>query len=194
MLKINRKKCICIFFLVIIYLLIYFYNSFIKYSKYNINVSPKTYGFEHRFDEKNYLEFIKKNIKPKKLLNFIDLENLYIDDVFQNDGITFLNYIKKYGYQNLFNYLFNKNTTTFSNCPCTVDFQKKFTKNLSYEFDLIKTEDTTITCEIDYSFNKLTVYVESNYVVGEPENIDTYTFIYYLDDEGNIDDIEVYSY
>lgn len=182
----KRKTLIIISILLIILVLAFLvfktqkYNKDESFSKYNLTKS----------NEDLYIDFLKQFVYPVDLRKYIKNEyinlDLYNENATGNDVILEL---YNEAYENLFIYLFNKETINFDDCPVTDNFKQKYKTNLLYYFNLKESEDCSSNCLLNSEEKEVVVEVYGNFKNTEPTYWKTHHFHYTLDGEGNVDDV-----
>lgn len=190
----NKKTALffVLFIFVIMFLLFLYTNT--KNNSFSIRSPIGAYNLQNKSIKNNYLNFIKNNITPELLRDYID--NKCITFEFYNadsTGELVMSQMKFEGYTEVFNKLFDKNISSFDKYPVSDNFKKKFPSNLTTYFNLAHNSDSDIHCGIFMDEQKLTVNEFYNFYLNEPAHHNTHHFTYTLDSDGNIDDV-VYDY
>ena len=156
---------------------------------YSIDTSILSYQLDTQNKKDNYFNFLLKKIEPQKLQNFIFYDVSYINDDYTEKvtGNVIITYMKRKGYQNLINSLFDKNRINFTDCPITKNFHSKFYTNL-YNFFNLKGDEINVEIIDDTNFI-LYEYIDIT-AEGTPQQVNEYKFEYIIDSFGNIDDIQ----
>lgn len=153
--------------------------------KYDIAISPKEYKIDNKLKNNSYVKFLKENIKPEKLVQYIDFDNIYIDDIYMNDSCDLIEYLRFEGYSAMLTNIFSDKVINFNNFPLTGKFKNKFSKGVKKYFNLYG----ECTCDINSELNSFTI-IESGFNEGESEE---WTLFHHfkcdIDSEGNVDDI-----
>lgn len=184
----KNRKLTCLMILIVIVLSLLIYNFNVK--KYDINVSFNAVQINSERDLNNYLSFIKKYVKPKELVSFVNYNELHLSNFTDRaTGNTVLEEMTYSAYDSLFNSFFDRERKNFDDCPVTNNFKSKFHTNLFEYFDFYSSEDAFTSCSIDYEKLLLDIEEAGNFVAGEPGYIYYHHFHYTLDEEGNVDDI-----
>lgn len=184
--------------------LIQYDNSNIKNSsKYSLNKKIGEYEFKNNKEKIAYMDYMLKQIKPKELQRFCKINNDYLytllDLTEYADGNDVIEHMKYFGYENLFNYIFN-NTVLEKDLPVTDGFAKKFNKELYDYFGFLVDKDKlSLNIYIDQIENR--IKIDEGKIVNElkDENgkmldwdievYNIYNMKYILDKEGKIEDI-----
>lgn len=185
----KKKNVLVLLFLVIIILLGWLILKH-KRNEYSIDELVKNYNLHDAEIEDGYLNYLKKNIYPIKLRDFI--ENIYVPTSLlggEDTGKETIILMKEVGYEFLFDSLFDKERINFDDCPVTDNFKNKFNTNLFNYFNIKESEDCKVDCSIEYKEQNLIVEVYGNFENTEPTYWKTYHFHYTLDSEGNVDDV-----
>ncbi|MBR0039148.1 MAG: hypothetical protein IJP71_04020 [Lachnospiraceae bacterium] len=159
-------------------------------NKFSIEKPISNYNLSNSKVENDYLNFLKKNIYPEKIRNFI--ENDFVPTSLLNEfdtGKEMIELMEFDGYKYLFTSMFDKERTDFEDCPVTENFKKKFNTNLLYYFNLNESEDCESYCLLNKQEQDIIVKVFGNFKNTEPMYWTTHHFKYTLDDEGNVDDV-----
>lgn len=183
----NKKVLLILFAILAIYIVLLFV---MKKSIYDIEKVVVEYDISNDKIKYEYLDYLKKQLNPQKLSNFIDNDYIYLENYNKNaNGYSVIREMTVEGYSNLFNSMFDKERTNFDDCPVTERFRKKFDNNLSSCFGLMNEDDAQINCTLDYNERKIELKEYSNFKNFEPTSIYNYYFHYTLDSEGNVDDV-----
>ena len=184
----NKEKKIIYLIVFIIIGIVLFYNFYKR--KYDIGDSFNSVKINSENDLNNYLGYIKTYMKPKKLANFVNYNDLHLSDFTDKaTGYTILDEMEYEAYDRLFNSLFDRKREKFDDCPVTSNFKNKFSTNLFKCFNLYNSEDGSASCSIDREELRLDITEAGNFEVGEPGYIFYHHFHYTLDEEGNVDDV-----
>ena len=184
-----RKKILSTLILVItlISIIIIF---LISKRKYDINAQISSYNLQSYEQENEYMNFIKKQIKPVGLQKFIDNDFVPTSLLDGTDtGKNMKEMMEFIGYKMLFMSMFDKTRTNFDDCPVTEKFKEKFNTNLLEYFNLIASEDCESNCLLNREKQEITVEVYGNFENTEPTYQNTHHFHYTLDSDGNVDDV-----
>ena len=161
-----------------------------KQENYNLEDKIKKYELNVFQNKEKLINYLKKDIKPVKIRNFIDSKyvstSVFNEDATIKDVLQLTNLI---GYKMLFMSMFNKSRTNFDDCPVTEKFKEKFNTNLLKYFNLIASEDCESNCLLNRDKQEITVEVYSNFENTEPTYQNTHHFHYTLDSDGNVDDV-----
>ena len=161
-----------------------------KKSIYDIDKAVVEYDISNDKIKYEYLDYLKKQLNPQKLSNFIDNDYIYLENYNKNaNGYSVIREMTVEGYSNLFVSMFDKERVNFDDCPVTEKFREKFNNNLSSYFGLMNEDDAQINCILDYNESKIELKEYSNFKNFEPTSIYNYFFHYTIDSEGNVDDI-----
>lgn len=183
----NKKVLLILFAILAIYIVLLFV---MKKSIYDIDKAVVEYDISNDKIKYEYLDYLKKQLNPQKLSNFIDNDYIYLENYNKNaNGYSVIREMKVEGYSNLFVSMFDKERVNFDDCPVTEKFRKKFNNNLSSYFGLMNEDDAQINCILDYNESKIELKEYSNFKNFEPTSIYNYFFHYTIDSEGNVDDI-----
>lgn len=183
----NKKVLLILFAILAIYIVLLFV---MKKSIYDIDKAVVEYDINNDKIKYEYLDYLKKQLNPQKLSNFIDNDYIYLENYNKNaNGYSVIREMTVEGYSNLFISMFDKERVNFDDCPVTEKFRKKFNNNLSSYFGLMNEEDAQINCILDYNESKIELKEYSNFKNFEPTVIYNHYFHYTLDDEGNVDDV-----
>ena len=183
----NKKVLLILFAILAIYIVLLFV---MKKSIYDIDKAVVEYDISNDKIKYEYLDYLKKQLNPQKLSNFIDNDYIYLENYNKNaNGYSVIREMTVEGYSNLFISMFDKERVNFDDCPVTEKFRKKFNNNLSSYFGLMNEDDAQINCILDYNESKIELKEYSNFKNFEPTSIYNYFFHYTIDSEGNVDDI-----
>lgn len=183
----NKKVLLILFAVLAIYIVLLFV---MKKSIYDIDKAVVEYDISNDKIKYEYLDYLKKQLNPQKLSNFIDNDYIYLENYNKNaNGYSVIREITVEGYSNLFISMFDKERVNFDDCPVTEKFRKKFNNNLSSYFGLMNEDDAQINCILDYNESKIELKEYSNFKNFEPTVIYNHYFHYTLDDEGDVDDV-----
>ncbi len=183
----NKKVLLILFAILVIYIVLLFV---MKKSIYDIEKAVVEYDISNDKIKYEYLDYLKKQLNPQKLSNFIDNDYIYLENYNKNaNGYSVIREMTVEGYSNLFISMFDKERVNFDDCPVTEKFRKKFNNNLSSYFGLMNEDDAQINCILDYNESKIELKEYSNFKNFEPTVIYNHYFHYTLDDEGNVDDV-----
>lgn len=183
----NKKVLLILFAILAIYIVLLFV---MKKSIYDIDKAVVEYDISNDKIKYEYLDYLKKQLNPQKLSNFIDNDYIYLENYNKNaNGYSVIREMTVEGYSNLFISMFDKERVNFDDCPVTEKFRKKFNNNLSSYFGLMNEDDAQINCILDYNESKIELKEYSNFKNFEPTAIYNYYFHYTLDDEGDVDDV-----
>lgn len=183
----NKKVLLILFAILAIYIVLLFV---MKKSIYDIDKAVVEYDISNDKIKYEYLDYLKKQLNPQKLSNFIDNDYIYLENYNKNaNGYSVIREMTVEGYSNLFVSMFDKERVNFDDCPVTEKFRKKFNNNLSSYFGLMNEDDAQINCILDYNESKIELKEYSNFKNFEPTSIYNYFFHYTIDSEGNVDDI-----
>ncbi|MBR4314243.1 MAG: hypothetical protein IKP66_04965 [Lachnospiraceae bacterium] len=183
----NKKVLLILFAILAIYIVLLFV---MKKSIYDIDKAVVEYDISNDKIKYEYLDYLKKQLNPQKLSNFIDNDYIYLENYNKNaNGYSVIREMKVEGYSNLFVSMFDKERVNFDDCPVTEKFRKKFNNNLSSYFGLMNEDDAQINCILDYNESKIELKEYSNFKNFEPTSIYNYFFHYTIDSEGNVDDV-----
>ena len=183
----NKKVLLILFAILAIYIVLLFV---MKKSIYDIDKAVVEYDISNDKIKYEYLDYLKKQLNPQKLSNFIDNDYIYLDNYNKNaNGYSVIREMTVEGYSNLFISMFDKERVNFDDCPVTEKFRKKFNNNLSSYFGLMNEDDAQINCILDYNESKIELKEYSNFKNFEPTSVYNYFFHYTIDSEGNVDDI-----
>ena len=181
------KKYILIIILIIIVLIIRY---MCKKEVYDINKQIVNYNLMDPIIKDEYMNYLKKYIKVKKLANFIENDDVAISPMKkESTGKVVIKAMEFIGYKMLFMSMFDKERKGFDDCPVTQKFKEKFKTNLLEHFNLIISDDCESDCLLNIEEQKLEVEVYGEFENTEPTKGKTYHFHYTLDDEGNVDDV-----
>ena len=181
------KKYILIIILIIIVLIIRY---MCKKEVYDINKQIVNYSLMDPIIKDEYMNYLKKYIKVKKLANFIENDDVAISPMKkESTGKVVIKAMEFIGYKMLFMSMFDKERKGFDDCPVTQKFKEKFKTNLLEHFNLIISDDCESDCLLNIEEQKLEVEVYGEFENTEPTKGKTYHFHYTLDDEGNVDDV-----
>lgn len=187
----NKKVLLILFAILAIYIVLLFV---MKKSIYDIDKAVVEYDISNDKIKYEYLDYLKKQLNPQKLSNFIDNDYIYLENYNKNaNGYSVIREMTVEGYSNLFISMFDKERVNFDDCPVTEKFRKKFNNNLSSYFGLMNEDDAQINCILDYNESKIELKEYSNFKNFEPTSIYNYFFHYTIDSEGNVDDV-IYDY
>ena len=183
----NKKVLLILFAILTIYIVLLFV---MKKSIYDIDKAVVEYDISNDKIKYEYLDYLKKQLNPQKLSNFIDNDYIYLENYNKNaNGYSVIREMTVEGYSNLFISMFDKERVNFDDCPVTEKFRKKFNNNLSSYFGLMNEDDAQINCILDYNESKIELKEYSNFKNFEPTSIYNYFFHYTIDSEGNVDDV-----
>lgn len=183
----NKKVLLILFAILAICIVLLFV---MKKSIYDIDKAVVEYDISNDKIKYEYLDYLKKQLNPQKLSNFIDNDYIYLENYNKNaNGYSVIREMTVEGYSNLFIAMFNKERVNFDDCPVTEKFRKKFNNNLSSYFGLMNEDDAQINCILDYNESKIELKEYSNFKNFEPTSVYNYFFHYTIDSEGNVDDI-----
>ena len=161
-----------------------------KQENYNLEDKIKKYDLNVFQNKEKLINYLKKDIKPVKIRNFIDSKyvstSVFNEDATIKDVLQLTNMI---GYKMLFMSMFDKTRTNFDDCPVTEKFKEKFNTNLLEYFNLIASEDCESNCLLNREKQEITVEVYGNFENTEPTYQNTHHFHYTLDSDGNVDDV-----
>lgn len=184
----NNKKVLLVSFVILVIFIIIL--SVTKKNTYDSEKAVVEYDISNDKIKYEYLDYLKKQLNPQKLSNFIDNDYIYLENYNKNaNGYSVIREMTVEGYSNLFISMFDKERVNFDDCPVTEKFRKKFNNNLSSYFGLMNEDDAQINCILDYNESKIELKEYSNFKNFEPTVIYNYYFHYTLDDEGNVDDV-----
>ena len=183
----NKKVLLILFAILAIYIVLLFV---MKKSIYDIDKAVVEYDISNDKIKYEYLDYLKKQLNPQKLSNFIDNDYIYLENYNKNaNGYSVIREMTVEGYSNLFVSMFDKERVNFDDCPVTEKFREKFNNNLSSYFGLMNEDDAQINCILDYNESKIELKEYSNFKNFEPTSIYNYFFHYTIDSEGNVDDV-----
>ena len=183
----NKKVLLILFAILAIYIVLLFV---MKKSIYDIDKAVVEYDISNDKIKYEYLDYLKKQLNPQKLSNFIDNDYIYLENYNKNaNGYSVIREMTVEGYSNLFISMFDKERVNFDDCPVTEKFREKFNNNLSSYFGLMNEDDAQINCILDYNESKIELKEYSNFKNFEPTSIYNYFFHYTIDSEGNVDDV-----
>ena len=183
----NKRVLLVLFAILAIYIVLLFA---MKKSIYDIEKAVVEYDISNDKIKYEYLDYLKKQLNPQKLSNFIDNDYIYLENYNKNaNGYSVIREMTVEGYSNLFISMFDKERVNFDDCPVTEKFREKFNNNLSSYFGLMNEDDAQINCILDYNESKIELKEYSNFKNFEPTSIYNYFFHYTIDSEGNVDDI-----
>lgn len=186
--KSSKLKIATLIVLVTIIAIIFLLNN--KQNNYNLEDKIGKYDLNVYRNKENLINYLKKDIKPYKIRNFIDSKDVSISIFNENatvkDVLHLTNFI---GYKMLFMSMFDKTRINFNDCPVTERFKEKFRTNLLEHFNLIISDDCESDCLLNREEQKLTVEVYGDFKNTEPTKGKTHHFHYTLDSEGNVDDV-----
>ena len=183
----NKRVLLVLFAILAIYIVLSFV---MKKSIYDIEKAVVEYDISNDKIKYEYLDYLKKQLNPQKLSNFIDNDYIYLENYNKNaNGYSVIREMTVEGYSNLFISMFDKERVNFDDCPVTEKFREKFNNNLSSYFGLMNEDDAQINCILDYNESKIELKEYSNFKNFEPTSIYNYFFHYTIDSEGNVDDI-----
>ena len=183
----NKRVLLVLFAILAIYIVLLFV---MKKSIYDIEKAVVEYDISNDKIKYEYLDYLKKQLNPQKLSNFIDNDYIYLENYNKNaNGYSVIREMTVEGYSNLFISMFDKERVNFDDCPVTEKFREKFNNNLSSYFGLMNEDDAQINCILDYNESKIELKEYSNFKNFEPTSIYNYFFHYTIDSEGNVDDI-----
>ena len=129
------KKYILIIILIIIVLIIRY---MCKKEVYDINKQIVNYNLMDPIIKDEYMNYLKKYIKVKKLANFIENDDVAISPMKkESTGKVVIKAMEFIGYKMLFMSMFDKERKGFDDCPVTQKFKEKFKTNLLEHFNLI---------------------------------------------------------
>ena len=154
--------------------------------EYNLDEKPINYKVDTKKGREEYFGYLKQYIKPQKLLNFIDANDVNSIE-YNSDGKAMIAWLLHRAYGNMFKSLFTIKSNSFDNCPVTEKFLKKFDMNLSDYFNLSYDE-----IWVDTSTLNQIIEVEARSGItldGDAEHAMLYRFKYMLDEDGNVDDV-----
>ena len=184
----NNKKALLVSFVILVIFIIILYVT--KKNTYDIEKAVIEYNINNDETKYEYLDYLKKQLNPQKLNNFIDYDYIYLENYNENaNGYSVIRDMNVEGYSNLFISMFDKERVNFDDCPVTEKFRKKFDNNLSSCFGVMDEEDSQIDCILYYDENKIELKEYSNFKNFEPTVIYNHYLHYTLDDEGNVDDV-----
>ena len=186
--KKNKFKIIIMLSLIIIIFAIFLLTK--KRNSYDLEDKIVKYDLNIYQNKEKLIDYLKEDIKPIKIRNFIDSKDVSTSILNENatlkDVLHLTNFI---GYKMLFMSMFDKNRTNFNDCPVTENFKEKFKTNLLEHFNLIISDDCESDCLLNFEEQKLEVEVYGEFENTEPTKGKTYHFHYTLDSEGNVDDV-----
>ncbi len=161
-----------------------------KQENYNLEDKIKKYDLNVFQNKEKLINYLKKDIKPVKIRNFIDSKyvstSVFNEDATIKDVLQLTNMI---GYKMLFMSMFDKTRINFDDYPVTEKFKEKFNTNLLEYFSLIVSEDCESNCLLNREKQEITVEVYGNFENTEPTYQNTHHFHYTLDSDGNVDDV-----
>ena len=161
-----------------------------KKEVYDINKQIVNYSLMDPIIKDEYMNYLKKYIKVKKLANFIENDDVAISPMKkESTGKVVIKAMEFIGYKMLFMSMFDKERKGFDDCPVTQKFKEKFKTNLLEHFNLIISDDCESDCLLNIEEQKLEVEVYGEFENTEHTKGKTYHFHYTLDDEGNVDDV-----
>ena len=161
-----------------------------KKEVYDINKQIVNYSLMDPIIKDEYMNYLKKYIKVKKLANFIENDDVAISPMKkESTGKVVIKAMEFIGYKMLFMSMFDKERKGFDDCPVTQKFKEKFKTNLLEHFNLIISDDCESDCLLNIEEQKLEVEVYGEFENTERTKGKTYHFHYTLDDEGNVDDV-----
>lgn len=190
--KENKAKLRLIFGAVVLFIIVFvfilYYNM---YNRFDINVSPNNYNLKNTQEAKKYFDFILRQIEPKKLRRFIEFNDAIIkaDYTDSSTGFTVIDSLKVSGYQNMFNEMFKKDQSDYDNYPVTNRFKDKFSNIGLYKYFELSGDE--LYCEISLNNEILIEEYCDVSLDGTPKYIIEKTFLYILDLNGNVDNIEL---
>ena len=154
--------------------------------EYNLDEKPINYKVDTKKGREEYFEYLKQYIKPIRLLNFIndnDIDSLK----YNTNGNEMIKWLIKVAYINMISSMFDITRTDYDDCAVTKHFLEKFDKNLTDYFE-IGGEDNWVDV---YTTDKIIKVTKRWHILldGEAEFSWLYVFKYTLDEEGNVDDI-----
>lgn len=185
----NKKFVLMAIAIVLVVIFIIFYANNKKSVIFDLNNTVYSYELSTAKEENEYKKFVFQNIKPEKLKNFIEYNDVDISGYAEKaTGETLLHDFTYKAYRNLLESLFSINRTNFDNCPVSSIFLSKYSKNLSKEFNMHGEENYLL----DFDFYEHKFNIEDRWNIakdGEAEFAELYHFSYKLDDDGSIDEI-----
>ena len=153
---------------------------------YNLDEKPINYKVDTKKGREEYFEYLKQYIKPIRLLNFIndnDIDSLK----YNTNGNEMIKWLIKVAYINMFESMFDINRTNFNDCAVTKKFLEKFNANLTDFFSISYDEVWVNTSTLNKTRK---VEARSGITLdGEAEYAMLYRFKYTLDEDGNVDDV-----
>lgn len=182
--KMLATTLLLIVMMVIIYLNL---NSRVDYKIENqINI----YDLKNEKNREDYLNYVKKLVKPKEIEKFV--KNEYIDiELLDNQatGYDVVEIMKIEGYEELFNSLFDRSRLNYDDCPVTTSFKNKYGNNLAEYYNLVIDDNDEVYVKININRKELVVDVLSDFLLGTPQKTSRNYYYYVLDDDGNVDDV-----
>ena len=157
---------------------------------YNVNSEIGAYNLKDEKIKNEYLRYLKKIIKPQKLVKFINDDYIFVDEIAsEKTGNEVIKIMKYEAYGRMFNEFFNRKRNNFDDCPVTVKFKNKFNKNLYDYYELNDDDDILVNCNYDNENNEIIVIAYSGFKNTEPTHQSTHHFHYTLDSDGNVADV-----
>lgn len=186
----NSKKIIMITIICAVVIIVLIFFGIGNGREYNVNSEIGAYNLKDEKTKNEYLSYLKKIIKPQKLVNFINDDYIFVDEIAsEKTGNEVIKLMKYEAYERMFNDFFDRERKNFDDCPVTVNFIKKFNNNLYDYYKLNDDDNTLVNCTHDDEINEITVIVYSNFENTEPTYQNTHHFHYTLDSDGNVDDV-----
>ena len=186
--KKDKLKIVMVIGLVIIIAIMILLSK--KQKNYNLEDRIEKYDLNVYQNKEKLIDYLKQDIKPVKIRNFIDSKyvstSVFNEDATIKDVLQLTNMI---GYKMLFKSMFDKTRINFDDCPVTEKFKEKFNTNLLEYFNLIASEDCESNCMLNREKQEITVEVYGNFENTEPTYQNTHHFHYTLDSDGNVDDV-----
>lgn len=180
-------------YLIVTIILVFIVSGYIYFDnemRYDINESPKKYILKIEAQQKEYIDFIRKYIKPEKLSNFLNIDEIHFSFICEYEsGEKSLDWFKRECYKEMFYQMFDKNRKNYDDCPVTKEFANKYGANLFEYFNFQNVHDSEISCRISDKNKTIVVTEMGDFNLGEPGYIYYHHFHYILDDEGNVDDV-----
>ncbi|MBP3201152.1 MAG: hypothetical protein J6M39_05855 [Lachnospiraceae bacterium] len=186
--KKDKLKIVMVIGLVIIIAIMILLSK--KQKNYNLEDRIEKYDLNVYQNKEKLIDYLKQDIKPVKIRNFIDSKyvstSVFNEDATIKDVLQLTNMI---GYKMLFKSMFDKTRINFDDCPVTEKFKEKFNTNLLEYFSLIASEDCESNCLLNRDKQEVIVEVYGNFENTEPTYQNTHHFHYTLDSDGNVDDV-----
>ena len=105
----NSKKIIMITIICAVVVIVLIFFGIGNGREYNVNSEIGAYNLKDEKTKNEYLSYLKKIIKPQKLVNFINDDYIFVDEIAsEKTGNEVIKLIKYEAYERMFNDFFDR--------------------------------------------------------------------------------------